>query len=499
MSQPECITAKIYMSEENYKKYLRKVSSVIANEVYHCIANEYRDYFIFKYLKKENALYAYFFFYYGDSQHILNHPLLDALKEIENYLETENSGYITANRDALNCHQDDFVFASVIKNKQIVPHTFSKKELDIISNDYTIFYKLSKTDFNIAVHSKPIIDKAIIKKVNVLQEQHRVEMLKNNLHTATLENPIELYKNYFYNGKFYTCMNDSVIVFDAVNLKELYPTPYGLRDDKGVIVRNKYIATSDSKNFKRLQKGETIYFTSSETVYNSELENLPNSDGASFKLKSEYVAEDKMHIYFVGKQYLKTIIGEDYKVNSCGYYYGNILLYSSKMVLAGETILENIDAASFEILSPDSRLFQKTHNIPSLSTTTGGAFILHCKDENGEFIIHNYKNKTKTLQVERITSLNEYINDTIETISKLNSAHIRSFIPEFRGENYSEYFGKMNIWIPEYLDTEYKKNPYSKHLHSVFNNYIYSCFQLYQQSNAKTYLEKAIALFDKAA
>ncbi|PIF30192.1 hypothetical protein CLU81_0600 [Flavobacterium sp. 9] len=489
MAEPVSISAKIKISEENYKKYLRKVSQDIASSVFDCIKNEDSNYFVFKYVKKENAFYAFFFFNYGNSDFLLHHSLLHNLKQIEAYLDQESIGYIIANVNAYNCAKADLIFAAKIKNKKISAARFSSKETNEFWNDAAkYFFEETETDFYTAFLFKQIIDKSIVKKVEKLQEEHRTQTLKNSLHTATLEQPIEIFANYFYNGiTFYTVELNEITSFVNVNLQELRKTDYGLRDDSSIIIGNLRIMIRDGAKFKKHQRASMRYYASLETVYSSSLEAYPNSDGASFKMYSEYVAEDHLHIYFVGQQFLKTDVG-DYKINSCGYYYQNIVLYSAKQIRVGRIVINGIDEASFSIISEIAGM------LVSNSRSDLSHFILHCKDKNGELIIRERNLHKPNVVVERISSLSNYLNN----LEKKNKENSLTYIPgKFYEYGVEKYYTGMNQWLKKYFEKEYQKNIYSAYLHRGFNDYFYCCFQLYLKSNDTIHFEKAIVLFDK--
>ncbi|MEG2101053.1 MAG: hypothetical protein RRY99_06045 [Flavobacterium sp.] len=412
MSQPVGIIAKIEITEDSFKKYIRKTASdILAQKVFEAIKKrDNRDFYVFKYIKKQNALYAFFYFNYGNDQFVLQHPMLKMLQEIEPHLAKNSNSYLIGTCDSLNFSINDFVYAASTVDGKFADHKFTPQELKDCKNDADkYFFKIADIDYTLAYPKALEIN--IVKKVKILNEMYRVQMLKTNLHIATLEKPVEFFTGYFYNGKqFYTTEKNNITIFDNINLQELHQTPYGVCDDKHIIIGNKCIKT-DPKKFKIHQKGETCYYSSAEGVYNEKLEPYLNSDGLSFRMISEYLSEDKNYIYFAGLQLSKQEIG-NYKVNTSGYIYQNALLYNKKQVRTNNIILEDIDASTFEILFEDGLAFRKLYQLPNPSRVISGCFILHCRDKKGEFIIHNYcPPKTKVI-VERISSLEKYISKT---------------------------------------------------------------------------------------
>lgn len=503
MSQPTGIIAKIILSEDKYKEFVRKTANeLLAQNVFGCIKNQDRDYYVFRYLKKENALYAFFYFHYGNKQFLIDHPLLSMFKNIEPYLDPESTGYIVATTDCVNNEPLDFVYYAEIENKTIIDQTSSPKEPNLYWADAEkYFFKYIEIDFNLAITSEPILEKSVITKVKKLQEADRIQNLKNNLHKATPQNPIELFTGYFYNGKVLYTFNrqNSITVFDQIDLKDLQQTPYGLCDNKGVIVGDTYIATDHTK-FKKHQKGETIFYSSADTVYNSELDLYPDSDGSTFRLLKDCLGEDKKYLYFAGQQLPKETVG-DYQVNESGYFYKNMLLHSKKQIRVGEEVLEGIDAETFEIIEPNVDAFLQKHSIDNPSGIHAGCFILYCQDKQGELIIHNYDVNITTIQVERITSLSEYLKDAKEKIALLKVEKTKHYYPEYKegADGDINYFTQMNEWLSQGFDKKYNDWQYNASFYIALNNYFYTCFQLYLKTKDKAYLNTADAVFDKIA
>ncbi|MDR0481348.1 MAG: hypothetical protein LBG66_05620, partial [Gallionellaceae bacterium] len=391
MSQPVGIIAKISFPEDNYKKYRRTIAAApLAAQISACLLDDdVGDYFIFRYLKKESALYALFYFRYGGGDFLRGHPLLAMLQEIEPFLDDSSAGYLLATLDMLNLvENDELVYAATIRHQKFAPHQFTEEESKAIEQDaLRHFFKHADENFSLAFDRRQIIDKTVRAKVLALQEAHALQNLKNNLHTATEEKPFELFHGYFYDGeKFYTFVKWPLkqVVFENINVRALRKTPYGLCDDKSVIVGERQIVTPPEK-FKLHQKGETIFYSSAEAVYNEKLEPYPDSDGLTFKLKSKYVGEDKNYIYFGNAQLPKQQIG-DYEICDAGYFTSRVLLYSSTQVRTPDHILTEIDAPTFAIIHPD--LGDVIGVNPS--GVFRGCMIVHGRDKHGELVIHNY-------------------------------------------------------------------------------------------------------------
>lgn len=421
MSQPVGIIAKITLPKASYKKYVRQIAAgPVAGEIFACLQDDHAgDYFIFRYLEKENALYVFFYFRYGGGDFLLGHPLLMMLQKAAGFLDDSSVGYLLATLDMLNLVQnDDLVYAATIHHRKFVQHRLTGETLKEVAQDVDrYFFKHREDNFSLAFERGRIVDSSVKTRVRELQESHALQNLKKNLHAATEESPIELFSGYFYNGRqFYTFKEWSptslklrkreLAVFDDVDLQALRKTSYGLCDGKSVIIGIHRIVTPPEK-FKLHQKGETVFYSSAEEVYDEHLKPYPGSDGMSFKLKNAYVGEDKDYIYFGGVQLLKLEIG-DYKICDAGYFTSRVVLYSPMQVRTPGHVFTEINAPTFAIIDPN--VGEKAGINPS--GVYRGCMIVHCKDKHGELIIYShdvYKNPVP--EARRIGSLTEYLKE----------------------------------------------------------------------------------------
>ncbi|KIO77070.1 hypothetical protein TH53_11430 [Pedobacter lusitanus] len=253
----------------------------------------------------------FFYFHYGNSGYLKNCREWQLLKEIEPFLEEESSGYLIATLDSMNINSD-FLYAFDIKDKKLEHHSFLPAELETIQKDVNkYFFKYADTEFRMAFYNQQVVDKKVVDGVLKLTEAHRIKNLKENLHLATKENPLELFFGYFYDGiEFYSKLyNAEKTVFPDINLQTLKEMPYGLSDGNYVIVRHNlvhdYYLQTAGEPFKKVSKSATVYYTSADTVYDEKLCPIKDSDGKSFRLRSEYLGEDKNYIYFLGELILK--------------------------------------------------------------------------------------------------------------------------------------------------------------------------------------------------
>jgi hypothetical protein len=496
MSQPTGLIAKITLSEENYKKYVQKIAGdIVAQEIFECLINQYNDYYVFQYIKKEKAFYAFFYFNYRNAASLTDHPLLQVLKDINFYLDAGSNGYLIANTNSADFDARDFAWAAKIDNKTLKEAEFSAKELENCRQDaQKYFYPHTQTGFNLALHSNKIVDKNIVARVAKLQENFRIQNVKANLHTATVDQPVELFKGYFYNGRvFYTFSNTELVILEDVDLQNLHQTPYGLCDAKGVIIDAKYLETDPAK-FKKHQKGESLYYTSADTVYNQYLEPYSDSDSRSFKILSSCIAEDSRYLYFIGIQIAKEEIG-NYQINESGYFNDNIVLYSEKQIRIGKKIITEIDPASFEIISEDVQTFLASHKLENPSGVYGGCFVLHCRDKSGELILHNYDIYKTSVQIERIDSLDEYLKNAAVILKEhKGSAHT---FPHYQTGADENYHLTMGEWLTYSFEKKYANNLYNRSFYVALDHYFACCLRLHQNTNNLSFLHSAVLAFEK--
>ena len=103
MSQPVALIAKIPLPLEDFKKFRRSRASRV---LVRCLADEIRDpiskYMVFRYLKPESALFAFFYFNYGNASLLRESTEWEVLQTVASYARDGRSGFVLHSLDALN-------------------------------------------------------------------------------------------------------------------------------------------------------------------------------------------------------------------------------------------------------------------------------------------------------------------------------------------------------------------------------------------------------------
>jgi hypothetical protein len=378
MSQPVALIARITLSEAVFKKFLRSSSAeMLADCIVNILICDIHNYYIFRYLKKEQAVFAFFYFNYGSASSLASSSELQVLKALAEFSGKGASGYILAHLDAANLFPEEMAEAwCVIDGRCHHVDALNTEAWDqILNNSDRYFYKEVETDFSLNFSKKRIVDKTIVKKCMAIQEKNRIEKLASQLHLASIEQPLYFFGNYFYNGEFIYFCYQGVKLLREIDPASFVQTVYGAADATHVVVGG-VIVSEDVANFKMLQKGEIVYYKDSCGVYNDSLELITGADSASFRLKTNYYAEDKDTLYFNNQKIPKSSLGE-FKFHPAGYFFAQRLLIGKKAVFMGSTQLD-VDPDSFCVLKV----------LGDGARSDYGDVAYYVKDCNGTYLLH---------------------------------------------------------------------------------------------------------------
>jgi hypothetical protein len=272
MSQPIGIISKIKISEKAYKRFLKQEAKEIANELFYTFWHKLSNIYLFQYNKKEEILYIFVYYNYGNAEFLKESTIYKAIERIEPFLDEKSEGYFFGTLDSINF--ENYITKKIIEKQKLIDYQFSQEELtDIGKEAYKkFFYKVNDiSDYeNFFDEHLSYIDKAIIKHFKILKEEARIKVAKEDLPKATPINPIQLFKGYFYNGShFYYCDGiREIICFENIDLQNLTEVNYGLTDGKYMIIGNK-VKKVDDKEFKEEICKKEIYEQSilSNTFY----------------------------------------------------------------------------------------------------------------------------------------------------------------------------------------------------------------------------------------
>ncbi len=241
MSQPVGIISKIKISDAGFKKFMRKEAAALGKEVFESFWHKSPNVYVLNYTKRTSYLYCFVYFNHGNSETLKSSSFYQSLLRIEPFLDDDSEGYFLASLDSSNIA--DFIIENTIIDKKMVAHTFSDKDLKLISKEaHKNFFKKMEdvTDYNSIALQKPhLLNKSILRHFSKFQDAARLKTMKEDLPQASPLHPMQLFKNYFYNGNaFYYCDGrENITRFQSINLQLLEEKAYGLHDDKHIIIK----------------------------------------------------------------------------------------------------------------------------------------------------------------------------------------------------------------------------------------------------------------------
>ncbi|GEM54313.1 hypothetical protein B0A58_06515 [Flavobacterium branchiophilum NBRC 15030 = ATCC 35035] len=529
MSQAAGLVSKIKISENAYKKFIKQEAATFAEELFISFWHKSATIYKLNYNKKLATLYVYAYYHYGSSETLQESLFYKAITKIIPFLDADSEGYCLTTLDCLSFSNFDVQLQiekgiwkeqpfSTAERQAIYKET-QKQFFNKIENvsDYTAFFNANRT----------FLDATVLKQFEILREEARIKTIKEGLHLATALQPLELFKGYFYNGtKFYHCNGrDAITYFENCNLQDLVETSYGLTDGNSIIIGNKQLI-ADPKSFKKLHKFYTTFYVTATNVYDEQLNEMEGADAKTFKLatykreiSNVYYGEDANHIYFLGKTISKEALGTFSFSNSL--FYDEILLIGTKKIYLGATLLDEIDAPTYEKLRlENTAIYDIGKNTVAESTTYAGsmkAFISYGKDKNGEFFLFKpYVNAAEWCFV--ATSFGFKNNEVV--VLRKNEAEFLEFYEKYKKEVAANALPFLNSILPEnnldsaayftqfqaffeskHFDKLVEENKYVPDFLTKFNNYLHHCWQLYIHSNKKElhYLETGLRAYKKLA
>ncbi|MDS0525123.1 hypothetical protein NNC19_05470 [Clostridium sp. SHJSY1] len=472
MSQPVAVLASVKMQETEFKRMLRtkaikEFASVIEKTIFYNIPN----YYIFRYLKKEQRVFAYFFFNHGNKESLNESMNWLPIKELVLFSDKEDAGYIFSTLDALGVNKEDIHHMYMINNNEInhiteIPNEVLKQCFKDI-NKY--FFKEVDKDFANNFYKSRIVDKGIVKLCKKFSEERRVKDVLVNLDKASFIEPLHIFGDYYFNGKYIYYKVGKCAILKEINSKTFIQTPYGAADENHVVVEGKVVKANPAL-FKKLQKGELIYYLNKEKVFNSELEEIEEADPKSFKIINEYHSVDVNAVYFAQKRLTKESIGK-YKIHLGGYYNHEKILEGEKAVYFGDNLID-VDAASFKVVDTIKRKYLGIY----------GSVIYIAKDKRGQMLLYSDYDKRGMFSQYNLIRMEDpmkFISE-LEQKDKENWNYRINYFPPNNMEDIKKYYDEFTKWKDIYFDEFYKeyKTRVDIGLYQKINNYFFACFEL---------------------
>lgn len=526
MSQPVGIISKIKISDAGFKKFMRKEAVALGKEVFTSFWHKSANVYVLNYTKRTSTMYCFVYFNHGNAETLTASSFYQSLLRIEPFLDDDSEGYFLASLDSANI--SDFITENTIIDKKMVAHSFSEKDLKLINKEAqkNFFKKIEDvTDYSSIALQKPhLLNKSIRRHFSKFQDAARLKTMKDDLPQATPFQPMQLFKNYFYNGhSFYYCDgHEKITVFQNINLQLLEEKSYGLQDDKHIIIREKCIE-ENPKTFRMMHRAYTTYYKSATKVYDEDLEPIDEADPKSFKLMDSYFASDINYLYLGKFKISIADLGEFYYFDEA-VFFSDKMIIGTKQIWLSKDLLETIDAPTFQLFDfePNKKFEVIKKRLDSISNRHNYFYricetIKYGKDKHGDLFIFKsnipkecYKDITLKKDVEAIVlrkTYSEFIewfeilaDETISYIESITSESFDSFFDKQKKENSFNHFNK---WINEYFDSHYQEIKHDSNFLIKVNNYLYNCWQEFEKSGKgifkkrdTAYLEKGLAFYE---
>lgn len=436
MSQPTGIILKTTLSEEAWKKYIRKEAKNFAQLIFADRRQmEDQNFYLINYRKSTTTLYCFFYFYYGNREWLDECPHLTVLRRLEEYLQPESTGYLLGTLDSLspgNATNQHYFYT--LENARFVPSAMTHEYERKVDADSKKFFKAVENGlfFDQLDNNYPIIPKNIRKQYEKLVEDDRRKTVMQSLDKATKEKPLKFFGNWFYDGEALLYGTQPYPQLDAHSFRE---TAYGGCDNHRVAVETLdglKIMETDPATFKKLHKGfYTTYYKTADTVYDEYMKPIPGADAPTFKLLEEWHAIDKNNLYTINNIIPLAELGEPYYFDDA-YFYSDKMLIGTKQVWVGKYLLKDIDAATLELLP-----YKAGKEVAFLLSDQAKRWyilnehIKHGRDKYGEFFVCiSEQNKDNTIAP--IPEIPEMPLDTVMTFRMGQEEFEKWYVPARR-------------------------------------------------------------------
>lgn len=491
MSQPVALIARIPLTEETFKKFLRTKASRLLIE---CVADELirpsNAYLVFRYLKLEQALFAFFHFNHGNAELLRESREWQVLQQLATHA-TGSQGFVLHSLDALNLF-DDIVAAYQVVDGRCVETPMAELEgLDLpkfLKECQKYFFAATEVHFALQVERGRVVDKSIARRSRERVEELRIEQLADKLHGASFVQPMYLFGDYFFNGQFVYHKGGEITPLPGIEAASFRSAAWGGIDAQHAVVHNQVLPV-DAASFQMLQKGETEFYKDQaqvfstdfhgETAWPRQLQRMPQADAPSFKLRDDFLAEDAHHLYFRGKVVPRADIGTC-RVEPAGYFHDLKLLVGEHAVYLGADRLP-LDAASFRL----------EHDLPVEGTGIAFVNAYVVGDARGLYLLDRECLPTGRFGGLRLTPVADlaaaqvllaqmgqvYQNRNGPGQDRPSMPHQASQDDRAALSAYSDLFAR---WASEHFDAEYARDRLDADcsLYRDVNNYFYSLFQL---------------------
>jgi len=483
MSQPVALIAKIKIGEPAFKRFLLgKHAKLLAHCIDAALDHQYSDYYVFRYLKAEQAVFAFFYFNHGNADSLAGSTELSVLKALAPVTEPGMAGHVLCCLDAMNLHPDVLGPCTAIVDGCCVegPSPSATEWLAWKKDCAKYFYKEAEKPFALNFFRSRIVDKSIVRRCTKLAEERRVKSVLQHLDKATFQRPLRFFGDYFYNGTFIYHQFGIATPLPELDPRSFASTPYGGADALHVVVGAR-ACRADVASFRKLQKGELVYYKDSRHVWHG-LTPLPQADAASFKLLSDHAAQDDRTLYFAGLCLSRVELGT-FRFEPHGYYHCEKLLLAEHAVYMGDQRLP-VDAASFEVIEA----------VPNETRGAAYSYMYVVQDRHGRYVLYRESDARGRDGDARLVRADDAARTLAEVKQQQRQVRGNLFAdlpPRMRKDDTLAYADEFRAWAQVHFESAYSKYKYSPNcLYVPVNNYFHGAF------HQKRYAE-VLALYER--
>lgn len=342
MSEPCSFTALIHMTPEAFAALMRsKTLDPLADAIVRIVTNGLNDVVVFKYLKKDEALFAHCYFHYEEPlEALLEAPGIAAILAASAFKDMDTVDRAVISHDANNFTQSEPSAGFVIRRGAVDrDDSFDAPAIaafDRLQDQH--FFKLAETfgDGGHWIHNRRVLDTKLRRKVQRKLEARQRLIAKERIPTATALRPVRLFDKYHYNGRFMLWSGRSPILpLPQIDPHTVRQTAYGAADADHVVVDGVVLRTNPAK-FKALRNDNTTYFVGPDAVYDAKMIPVAQADPKTFALVHGTFARDKERWWYTYRGEQLEDVGDAARIDDSLYFATLVLLLGDRSVYLGD-------------------------------------------------------------------------------------------------------------------------------------------------------------------
>lgn len=464
MSEPCSFTALIHMTPEAFAALMRsKTLDPLAGAIAGIVTDGLSDVVVFKYLKKEQALVAHYYFYYPEAlEDILEQPGVSALLAASQFKDVDAADRAVISHDANNFKESEPSAGFLIEQGQFGREdSFDAQTIDaferLLDQHFFKFAEGLSGAGGQWVQNSRIIDTKLRRKVERKLEERQLLIAKEQIPSATPLRPVRLFDKFHYNGHFVLWTQPKPpLPLIGIDPQTLRQTAYGAVDADHVMAGGVVLPT-DPARFKALRKGDTTFYVSAERVYNARMEPVSDVEPKTFKLVHGAFARDRDRWYTHSGTPLEDV-GDSARIDDSLYHYSLTLLMGEHAVYLGDRRLA-VHASSCRVVR--TRALQKDPFYGGLLWLADdeGDCIVSCVGRFGqEFSLNVQRTNGPEADWSKEEASWEALVATAAPIDVLRRETKRAKDDPGAAHDFAAFF---EDWLSQYLDAQWREDPYN--------------------------------------